>query len=236
MRTIGVFGKGGVGKTTIGVNLACALGQMGKKVALVDLHATTSHVAMFLGIMPQTTINDHILNNERLEDALHPQHNMFAVPSSLNITNPQKMDISDIKTSIKNSMTDFDIVILDAAPGLGTDALAAMKASDEVLIVSSPTKSAIADAIKIKHVALRSGANPIGIIINRATGDSYELTAEEISKFVELPILAKIGEDSDFLRSEATGTPIMFYRKGKSEDFFRIAYSLTGQEYKKLPF
>jgi septum site-determining protein MinD len=231
MKTVGIVGKGGTGKTTIAINLACALGIMNKKVTLADLHLTTSHLAVELGIMPQTTLNDHIVHGDRLEDALHPQFNMFMIPSSLSMFSHEHANLDRVKDKMKDSLGDFDYAILDAAPGLGKESIGAMKSSDETLIVVNPTAASVADAIKLKHVAAKHGSNPIGLVLNKFSGKRYEISPQDISSLVELPILATIKSDEEFLKSQSARTPMVFFNRSKAEDFFKLASAVTGSEY-----
>jgi len=233
MKTIGLVGKGGSGKTTTSINLACALGLMNKKVTLVDLHMTTSHLAVEFGVIPQTTINDHVVSGERLEDALHPQFNMFVIPSSLNMFGHEHVDLSKIKGNVKSAFGDFDFAVLDAAPGLGKEALGALGASDEVIIVTNPTMASVADAIKLKHAAEKAGSNPIGLVVNRHVNKWFEISPDQISSLVELPVLATIRNDEDFLKSQAARTPMVFYNRHKSEEFFKLAAAVIGTDYRK---
>jgi septum site-determining protein MinD len=233
MKTIGVIGKGGSGKTTVSINLACALGLMSKKVTLIDLHMTSSHLAVEFGIIPQTTINDHVVSGERLEDALHPQFNMFVIPSSLNMFRHEYTNFTKVKENVKSAFGDFDFAVLDSAPGLGKEAIGAIEASDEVIIVTNPTMSSVTDAIKLKHAAQKAGANPIGVVLNKQVNKWFEIPHEQISEIVELPVLATIRNDEDFLKSQAARTPMVFYNRKKSEEFFKLAASVIGTEYKK---
>lgn len=233
MRTVAVVGKGGSGKTTTAINLACVLGGMSKKVTLVDCHMTGSHLAVELGIIPTSTLNDHIVNGERLEDAMHPQFNMFVIPSALGLFSHEHAEFAGIGKSLRQSFNDFDFAVLDAAPGFGKEAVNAIRASDDVLIVVNPTMTSIADAVRLKQTALKANKNVLGIVVNKFGNRSFELRPEEISSLVELPVLATIREDEDFLKSQAAKTPMVFFRKNKSEGFTKLAHLVTGTEYKK---
>jgi MinD-like ATPase involved in chromosome partitioning or flagellar assembly len=236
-RVIGILaGKGGVGKTTIAINLACALGSINKRISLVDLNFTTSHLAVEFGIIPQTTLNNVLRNEAKMEDAVHNCFNIFVVPASLSLYDLANIDLANIKPKIKDSFNNFDIVLLDSAPGFGREALATMQASDEVIFVVNPTMAAIADIMRCKQLALQLGVNPLGVVVNKYRDKSFELEPDEISSLVELPVLATIKEDEDFLKSEAAKVPLVFYKRNKAEEFFRLACSLTGKEYKKPSF
>lgn len=233
-RVIGVLaGKGGVGKTTIAINLACALGLFDRKTSLLDFNFTTSHLAVELGIIPQVTLNNVLRNEAKIEQALYPCYNFSVIPASLSLYDLSDVEFSGIKPKIKDLLSGFDITILDSAPGFGREALATLQASDEVVFVVNPTMAAIADIIKCKQLASKMGVAPLGIVINKYRGKSFELTPEEISSLTELPMLAIIKDDEDFLKSEAAKIPFVLYKKNKSDEFLKLAASLIGMEYRK---
>lgn len=232
-RVIGILaGKGGAGKTTVAINLACALGLLNKKVSLVDFNFTTSHLAIEFGIIPQITLNNVLRNEARIENALYTCYNIFVVPASLSLYD-LNIELSNIKPKIKDLLNGFDIVLLDSAPGFGREALATLQTSDEVIFVANPTITAVVDIMKCKQLALQLGINPLGIVVNKYREKKFELKPKEISNLVELPLLATIKEDDDFLKSEATKTPLVFYKRNKAEEFFRLACSLIGKRYRK---
>lgn len=233
-RIIGIVsGKGGTGKTTVAINLACALGMMDRKTALIDFNFTTSHLAMELGMLPRITLNNVLRGEAELHEALYERFNTHIIPASIPLSDLQGVELSNLKTKIKGLLSDFEIVLLDSAAGFGREALATIQTSDELIFVANPTMVSVTDIIKCKELALKLGGIPLGLVVNRYRGRDFELKPEEIARLTELPPMAVIRDEDDFLESEAAKTPLIFYKRHKADEFLRLASYVIGYDYKK---
>jgi len=142
--------------------------------------------------------------------------------------------VTDLKKSIKNLFGKADIVILDAAPGFGREAIAAIKASDEMLFVMTPFVPPMMDIIKSYQLAVQNGVKPLGVVMNMTGEGRHELTTYEVEQLVELPVISKIPRDKEVLRSLAAKIPVVdLYPKAKaSREIARLAAFLVGEEYR----
>ncbi|HKZ45232.1 MAG TPA: P-loop NTPase [archaeon] len=237
VRTIGILsGKGGVGKTTVAVNLACSLGLLNKKVSLVDLNFTTSHLTMEFGIVPNKTLNNLLRNEASAEEATYSCFNIRLIPASLSLSDLTGLDPLNIKSKLDEALSGSEIAILDSAPGFGREALASVQLSNEIIFVTNPNLTSVADIIKCKSLALKLGVSPLGVVVNKYRKKSFELSPDEITRISELPLLAVIKENENFLKCEAKGMPLLFYKRNEAEEFMKLACLITGTEYKKPAF
>ena len=190
MKSIAVsMGKGGVGKTTISVNLAWYLSAVkGFKTLLVDWDPQASATSFFFdGVVPYDR------SIAKLFDAAHPMRvvkgdrscvfsiennpNLSVAPSNVALTAGERGSFEfeatrRLKYWMDASCIDFDYVIVDCPPSLGKLTLNALLASDYVVIPTTPEPMSV-DAIPIfinlisEVKELNAGLSVIGIVLNR---------------------------------------------------------------------
>jgi septum site-determining protein MinD len=232
-----VSGKGGVGKTTITANIGAALASYYKKdVITVDCNITTSHLGLYLGMYYYPTSLNKVLTGEsHIDDSLYDYSiaGMRIIPASLSIDDLKGIDIANLKPNIKKLFGKADIVLLDAAPGLGREAMAALRSSDEALFVMTPFVPSMMDVIKTYKIADSIGVKPLGIVLNMAKEGKHELVPSEIEKIVELPVVSVIPRDKNVLKSLAVKIPVVDLapRSSASLEMMKLAGYVAGQEY-----
>jgi chromosome partitioning protein len=135
--------KGGVGKTTTSVNLSAALGELNKKVLLIDLDpqaSTTTSLGINRSLL-YSTIMDVLLDQVNVEDSIiHLDDlNVDVKPATIELAHLEiKLEIDDreyiLNKKIHNLSQVYDYIIIDCPPSLGLLTLNALYASNSVLI------------------------------------------------------------------------------------------------------
>lgn len=236
-RIIGIVsGKGGVGKTTVGINLGATLAKhFDKNVTLVDCNVTTSHVGLFLGMYYcPVTLNKVLRGEHKIEEAINSHYTgLNIVPASLSLNDLEGVDITQIRSSIKGLFENNDYVLLDVAPGLGREAIAGMKACDEIIYVTNPFIPATMDIVRTEEIAKELGLKSLGIVVNMSNKKQYEMSKEEIEELTKLPVIATIPYHTHIHKSLNLKMPlVMLHPDHKvSKEMYKIASHLTGEVY-----
>ena len=234
-RVIAIFSsKGGVGKTTITVNLGAVLAsKLNKRVTLLDCNLTSSHLGLYLGVYyTPITINKVLRGEYSPEEALYKHFSgMNIIPASISMAELSGIDMINFKDIVDKLEPFNDFLLLDSAPGLGREAISALKSSKEVLLVSTPLVSTILDVVRAQEVLREIGVKPIGIVLNMVTGASYEMRKEEIEQLTGLPVLVSIPYDKNVYRSTALKQPVYLLNPNSpaSKEILRLASILTGE-------
>jgi septum site-determining protein MinD len=237
VRIIGVIsGKGGVGKTTVSLNLGTALATQHKKnVTLVDCNVTTSHLSLYLGMYYcPVTLNKVLRGENRIEDAVHSHFSgMKVIPASLSLSDLEGIDITEIKDTLKNIFDKNDVILLDGSPGLGREAMATIKASDELIYVTNPYIPFIMDIIRCQEVVNELDIKQLGIVLNMVHGKKHEMTSSEIEELTKLKVMSTIPFDTNVHKSLALKMPLTMYKPGcaASKEFYKLASNLIGEKY-----
>jgi cell division ATPase MinD len=237
VRIIGIVsGKGGVGKTTVGLNLGAVLAQHFKKnVTIIDCNVTTSHLGLYLGMYYcPITLNKVLRGEYTAEEAIQNHHSgLKIIPASLSLSDLDGIDMTEIRNSIKSLFDKNDIILLDGGPGLGREAVATLKASDEILYVTNPYIPFAMDIVRNQEVVNDLGVKPLGIVLNMVHGKKYEMNAKEIEELTRLPVIAKIPFDRNVHKSLALKTPVVTYKpySAASKEIVKLASTITGEAY-----
>ena len=227
-------GKGGVGKTTISINLATSLAMnFNKNVIVMDCNITTSHLSLYLGsYYHPVTLNQVLKGEAKMMDAVYEHmENFKIIPASLSVRDLIGVDIGLLKEKIKELYGKADFVILDSAPGLGREANAVLHASDDVTFVTSPFISSVADILRCKEILGDTSTSPIGVILNMSTRGN-ELSKEEIEDMTGLPVIESIPMDKNIPKSLKAKEPVVVNnpRSKSSRSFNNLAAKICGEE------
>jgi len=235
-KIIGVVSlKGGVGKTSTVVALGAAIAESGKKTLLVDANFSSPNLGLHLNVIdPKTTLH-HVLSREaNVNDAICKLDNFDLLPSS--IFHQMNINPLKLKDKIKPLKRKYDFIILDSSPALNDETLAAMLASDEILVVTTPDYPTLSATLKAVKLARQRGMQMNGLILNKVHNKNFELSFGDIEETVEIPIMAVIPYDVNVLKALSEFTPSTVYKPKSegSQEYKKLAAALTGGKYKPV--
>ena len=143
-------GKGGVGKTSLSVNLAIQFSKKGKRVVIIDADFGLANVEIMLGIRPRYTMSDLIHNDMSIDEIITegPMGIGFISGGSgvQDMVNLDKEQLRILIGKLVRLDTLADIVIVDTGAGISDSVLEFVLSSPEVLIVATPEPTSITDA------------------------------------------------------------------------------------------
>ena len=155
------------GKSTTAINLAIALADAGKRVALLDTDLRKPNVAEYLGIEGGVGLTDVLIGRARLSDVMLPWGNrsLYVLPAGKIPPNPSELLGSKSMQQLLDALErDVDIVLCDAPPLLPvTDAAILAKATNGAILVVSAghtNRHQLSGAVDALHTA---GAHMAGI-------------------------------------------------------------------------
>ncbi len=212
--------KGGVGKTTIAVNLAFALDRASKEpVALLDLDLQFGDVAPMVGEIPNATIHDLVTDPSNLIDS----HRMERVMTRVGNTGVEVLaapakpeDAEDVRADhvvrvLQILRHTHAFVVVDSAPGYSEVNVAALDFADEVLVICTPdvmTVRKIGQALRLFYEGFRYPLQKVKIVLNRA-GSRTGVEVVDIVRTLSHDVAYQLASDGSWpVKAANQGRPL----------------------------
>ncbi len=174
-------GKGGVGKTTLVSNLSYCLAEQGARVLILDGDLGMANVDIMFGKRARQSIANLIAGEAGLEDVLvELTPRISLIPGGSGVYGLHNLDYV-AKTALMDQVSqledDFDVMLIDTAPGISDNVLYLNSAAQECVVVVTPDPSSLTDAyalIKVLHK--RHFENRFSIVCNLVRDEQEALT------------------------------------------------------------
>lgn len=235
-------GKGGVGKSSVSVNLAAALSLEGNSVLLIDLDAGMRCLDLLLGLSDSLVFDlGDILREEKtleevaLKSPLYPGVSLIAAPLF------GRIEAESFGAFLKKLPDLYDFIILDFPAGGVDELYSSLPAYTEALVVCNADAVSIRDAGMMGAGLKGLGLMSIRLVLNRVDFSHMKqgITAniDEVIDSTGLRLIAVIPQSADLYYSACAGEPLG--KKTKAyKAFNRLAKRILGYdiplEYKKI--
>lgn len=209
-RIVVTSGKGGVGKTTIAVNLAAQLAQKGQRVILCDADFGLNNVDVATGVENLITYDlvDVIEGRCRAKQALvrHPDFPNLYVLTSSNVTAERYVSPQAVKVVLDGLSAQFDFILIDCPAGIEEGFHRAVATADEAIVVTTPCLSALRDADKVITALKSYRLSELFLVVNMVRGDlqlsGETLSPKEIEKLLRISLLGVLPESKELRKGE----------------------------------
>jgi pilus assembly protein CpaE len=242
-RIITIFSnKGGLGKTTIAVNLAMALSEtVGSPVALVDLNLQLGDITTFLDVEPKQTIVDIARNIGRV-DAAYLESSLaqytcknatvYVLADPLHVEDAEEVTADQINAVLTVLRSSFQYVVIDTTTSFDTKTLAALDLADQVLLVSMVNLPSIRSSQRLLNLFERLGYDDqkVKLVVNRYM-PGEEITVEDVEETLNYPVFWKIPNSYNVVMTAINrGIPIAMVENGKNleKNFHELAHKVSG--------
>jgi flagellar biosynthesis protein FlhG len=179
-------GKGGVGKTSVVVNLAVALARLRNRVGILDADFGLGNVDVLLGLAPENHLG-HLLTGEKdIEDIIvRGPNGIQIIPASSGLRELTALTEAQwlrLAQGLERVCRQLDFLLIDTAAGVSDNVVELLLSAQRVLIVTSLEPSAMVDAYAMaKVLTMSEPGKEIGVLVNGARdGDEAELVFRQL--------------------------------------------------------
>jgi flagellar biosynthesis protein FlhG len=166
-------GKGGVGTSNLALNLAIALGELGERVVLVDADLGLANIDLLCGLAPACDLGDVLMGDQPLAEAIVEGPAGIRIAPGAHGMRTLVEVLGDAPGRLVGELAELeaeaDFVLVDAGSGLGSSIMTLAAAADEVVLVTTPEPTSVADAhAAINRFRRLPGPPRLQAVVNQA--------------------------------------------------------------------
>lgn len=214
-------GRGGVGKSSVIVNMASAMVRRGGRVCIFDADNRVSGISNLLGLRPSHTL-DHVLIGEKtVNEVLITTCEGFAVlPGASAITELTLGDAARVQRlsyALSRLEEDYDFFLIDTASGMADSIIALIDAAPTTFLVVTPEPTALNDAFSLlKRLNAKAYQGRLRVLVNQAVDypiatETYRRFATAVEKHLDLTVEygGFVARDDNVPRAVALQVPVV---------------------------
>jgi pilus assembly protein CpaE len=216
-----VGAKGGVGATTLAVNIASGLAKdSAAPTRMMDLHITYGDAAVYMGIEPRFSVSDAFSNMHRLDAAVlrglvtKTQSGADVLPSSErpSAVNP---DVLQVRSLIDLAATQYGYLVLDV-PRSSPALLEGLEGVGTVLLVANQELAAVRSASRLSAaLQQRYGRERLHLVVNRFD-ERAEISVEDVERVTGLKVRQTFPNNyASALACQTAGRPLIMHSNSK---------------------
>ena len=234
--------KGGVGTTTIAVNVAAALAKAmeDERTLLMDFHLSYGDAAVFLGAEPRFSVADAMENTHRLDEAFFESLVVRSKATGVHLLASAEravgvMDLRRIATLLQFAATHYRYTLLDV-PRSEAAVLDALEGVASIMIVANQELATVRNAGRIAGtLRQRYGKERVKIVVSRYDRQA-EIGVEDVERVVGSPVKYTVPSDyRTALNALNKGRPVALDRDSKLTSAFQaMAFDLAGMRMEKM--
>lgn len=235
-------GKGGVGKSSMTINLGYALASKGQKVCLIDADFGLKNLDVMMGLENRVIydLKDVISNKCSLKQILVKDKRMdslFLLPACKSLSF-DTLNIDYMIKMIEQLKEEFDYILIDSPAGIEKGFQYASGLSQEAIIVVTLDVVSLRDADRVVGLLLKQGVTGLHMLVNKYNDEDVHkgrsLTIKDAYDILSIPLIGIVYDDHEMIEANNKGMPIYTNQTlTLSKCFDRIVKRLEGQE---VPF
>lgn len=210
--------KGGVGKSTLAVNTACALAKrFPERVLLIDGSIQMGICAAMLNLHPDTTMTDAVREASRLDEtlvrqlALHHPSGIHVLAAPVDAREGATIDDDVIARVINLARRSYDYVVVDTFPMIDVTMLAILDLSDCAYLITEGVVPVLQGTVRMLKVLdeIGLGKERRRLVLNRYSSSLGHLDPEEITKRLGIEFDHIVPYEKDLITAANIGEPFI---------------------------